>query len=115
MNDYESYDALGLAELIRKKEVKPSEVLEGLVTKLIGSFHEVRDLEVNADDVGTERLDLAEVLDHGRPLVEPVLFQETPLAVVVVVDSPGEEALVVLAANEVLPVQPHAALRMASG
>ena len=34
MNDYESYDALGLAELIRKGEVKPSEILEAAIARL---------------------------------------------------------------------------------
>ena len=33
MDDYESYDALGLAELIRNREVKPSEVLEAAITR----------------------------------------------------------------------------------
>ena len=34
MNDYESYDALGLAELIRKREAKPSEILEAAIARL---------------------------------------------------------------------------------
>ena len=34
MNDYESYDALGLAELIRKGEAKPSEILEAAIARL---------------------------------------------------------------------------------
>jgi amidase/6-aminohexanoate-cyclic-dimer hydrolase len=33
VNDYESYDALGLAELIRKGEAKPSEVLEAAIAR----------------------------------------------------------------------------------
>jgi amidase/6-aminohexanoate-cyclic-dimer hydrolase len=34
VNDYESYDALGLAELIRSGEAKPSEVLEAAIARL---------------------------------------------------------------------------------
>jgi amidase/6-aminohexanoate-cyclic-dimer hydrolase len=34
VNDYESYDALGLAELIQKGEAKPSEILEAAITRL---------------------------------------------------------------------------------
>ena len=34
MNDYESYDALGLAELIGKGEAKPSEILEAAIARL---------------------------------------------------------------------------------
>jgi amidase/6-aminohexanoate-cyclic-dimer hydrolase len=34
VNEYESYDALGLAELIRKGEAKPSEILEAAIARL---------------------------------------------------------------------------------
>jgi amidase/6-aminohexanoate-cyclic-dimer hydrolase len=34
VNEYESYDALGLAELIRKCEAKPSEILEAAIARL---------------------------------------------------------------------------------
>jgi amidase/6-aminohexanoate-cyclic-dimer hydrolase len=34
LNEYESYDALGLAELIRKGEAKPSEILEAAIARL---------------------------------------------------------------------------------
>ncbi len=43
MNEYESYDALGLAELIRKGEVKPSEILEAAIARL-----EERNPKINA-------------------------------------------------------------------
>ena len=43
MNEYESYDALGLAELIRKGEAKPSEILEAAIARL-----EERDPKLNA-------------------------------------------------------------------
>ena len=33
MNDYESYDALGLAELVRKKETSPEELLDAALTR----------------------------------------------------------------------------------
>jgi Asp-tRNA(Asn)/Glu-tRNA(Gln) amidotransferase A subunit family amidase len=34
LTDYERYDGLGLAELIRKKEVKPEEVLEAAISRM---------------------------------------------------------------------------------
>jgi amidase/6-aminohexanoate-cyclic-dimer hydrolase len=43
VNEYESYDALGLAELIRKGEAKPSEILEAAIARL-----EERDPKLNA-------------------------------------------------------------------
>ena len=33
MNDYESYDALGLADLVRRKQVTPSELLDAALTR----------------------------------------------------------------------------------
>src|SRR6516225_8387097 len=34
MRDYESYDALGLAELVRKGEVKPAELLDAALARV---------------------------------------------------------------------------------
>ena len=33
MNDYERYDALGLADLVRRKEVSPLELLDAAMTR----------------------------------------------------------------------------------
>lgn len=33
-SDYEKYDGLGLAELVRKKEVKPSELVEEAISRI---------------------------------------------------------------------------------
>ena len=32
--DYDEYDGLGLAELVRKKEVKPSELIEEAISRI---------------------------------------------------------------------------------
>ena len=33
-SDYDRYDGLGLAELVRKKEVKPIELVEAAITRI---------------------------------------------------------------------------------
>lgn len=34
MEEYDKYDGLGLAELVRKKEVKPSELVEEAINRI---------------------------------------------------------------------------------
>jgi len=59
VNDYESYDALGLAELIRRGEAKPSEILEAAIARL-----EERNPKLNA--VVIPMLDEARKLAAGE-------------------------------------------------
>ena len=42
-NDYEQYDALGLAELVRQRQATPQELLEAAMTRV-----EARDGSINA-------------------------------------------------------------------
>ena len=53
--------------------------------------HELAKLQVDPDDVGPQLLHLAEVRLDGGPLVFPIVFDEPPLVVVVVVEAPGHE------------------------
>lgn len=54
--DYENYDALGLADLVRRKQVKPEEVLEAAIERV-----EARNPAVNAVTM--------KLYDHGRKAI----------------------------------------------
>src|SRR6185295_14630790 len=67
--EYEQYDALGLADLVRRKEVSPAELLDAAIERV-----EARNAAVNAVVM---RLD-----DYGRKAIEDGLpngpFQGVP-------------------------------------
>ena len=83
---------------------KPYELAQPREVRLvgpIGGFHEPGELEVDPHDVGAEGLHLPEVLDDGRPLLAPVVFQQPAGVVAVVIEPPDHHPLVRPRADEV--------------
>jgi hypothetical protein len=72
---------------------EPGELLEGCLVRLVGRFHELRHLQVNADDVRPELAHLGEIFLDLRPFGVPVILDQSPLFVVVVIEAPGDESL----------------------
>ena len=62
-----------------------------LLVGLVRAVHELAELQVDANGVGSQLLHLAEVRLEGRPLLVPIVLDEPPLVIVVVVEAPQHE------------------------
>jgi hypothetical protein len=46
---------------------------------------------MNANHIGSQIFHFLKVRGNGRPLVVPIVLEESPLGIVVVVEAPGDE------------------------
>ncbi|HTO71123.1 MAG TPA: amidase [Myxococcota bacterium] len=74
MREYESYDALGLAELVRKGDVTPAELLDAALARVSARDHELR--AVNMDFEPLARRALAAGLPDGPFRGVPFLLKD---------------------------------------
>jgi hypothetical protein len=89
-----------VAAQARQVEVQPqplgqgqqlAEAVQRLGVGLVRAVHELAELQVDPDHVGPQLLHLTEVSLHRGPFVFPIVFDEPPFVVVVVVEAPRHE------------------------
>src|SRR5262249_12406514 len=59
--------------------------------RLGGRIHELRKLQMDAHDVGTEVLHLQEVLLYRRPVRIPIVLNQPKLVISVIIEAPWNE------------------------
>lgn len=69
MSEYITYDAMGLAELVRKKQVKPSELLDLAFTRIDQLNLDLNAVVVRRDDAVREEVDSAQGPFAGVPFL----------------------------------------------
>jgi hypothetical protein len=73
-----------------------------LLIRLVGRGHELAELDMNANDVGAERLHLGEVALDRVPIGVPIILDQSPFGIVIVIEAPGGELLAGFLEHETL-------------
>ena len=66
-------------------------LLQRMFIRLVGGLHKLAELKVDADYVRPKLLHLLEVFLDGPPFVVPIVFNQPPAGIVVVVESPRDK------------------------
>ena len=92
--DYEAYDALGLAELVRQRKVAPAELLEAAIERVEARNTTVNAVTMRLDDLA--RKTIAQGLPAGPFTGVPFLVKDLTASIAGVRMYPGSTPLTVM-------------------
>jgi hypothetical protein len=64
-----------------------------MLSWLLGTLHELAELQMDSDDIGPQLLHLSKGRFNGGPILVPLIFEQFAIAFMVIVESPGHKCL----------------------